>query len=187
MSAAALKVVLDANVLYPALLRSLLIDLAVLGVYKAHWTGQIQEEWQRNLLLNRPDLQAAKLKKVEGLMNAALPDALVTGYEALAQGVSLPDPDDAHVVAAARHVGANGIVTANLRDFPAEGLAPYGLRALSADQFLLTLLAQNPSAVREAVQIQQSRYRNPPLTLEDLLAQLAKQGAARFAQEIADL
>jgi NAD dependent epimerase/dehydratase family enzyme len=46
----------DACVLYPAPLRDLLIRLAGKGLYRAKWTAEIDDEWKRNLLLNRPDL-----------------------------------------------------------------------------------------------------------------------------------
>jgi hypothetical protein len=49
-------VVLDACVLYPAPLRDLLLSLAAAGVFHARWTQLIQDEWVRNLAVNRPDL-----------------------------------------------------------------------------------------------------------------------------------
>lgn len=176
-----MKVVLDANVLYPAILRSLLMDLAVLGVYEAHWTARIQEEWQRNLLANRPELRPENLKRVQLLMERALPGALLHVNEMDLQGIELPDPDDLHVLAAAQCAAAEVIVTANLRDFPASTLAPLRLRAMSADQFLVTLLEKNPNSVQQALVLQRDRYRNPPVTITDLLTQLSKQGAAEFA------
>ncbi len=178
-----MKAVLDANVLYPATLRSLLVDLAILGAYEAHWTELIQQEWQRNLLVNRPSLKPENLRKVELLMNTALPGALITGHEPLMAGLSLPDPDDAHVVVAALQAGADTIVTANLRDFPKKILSGFRITPLSADQFLMALLAQNPAVVKEALMTQRDRYRNPPVTVEDLLDQLTRQGAAKFARQ----
>ena len=53
--------------------------------------------------------------------------ATVTIPPALLEGVAgLPDPHDKHVVAAAIQGHADVIVTANLKDFPKELLAPYG-------------------------------------------------------------
>lgn len=177
-----MKAVLDANVLYPAALRSLLIDLAVLGAFEAHWTALIQEEWQRNLLKNRPELRPEHLRRVEMMMNKALPAAQVQGYEGAGQGIELPDPDDAHVVAAACHVGAEVIVTANLRDFPADVLKHYGIVATSPDDFLCLLIVQKPACLLEALQLQVERYRNPPVTLQQLLEQLSRQGTPVFAR-----
>jgi hypothetical protein len=51
----------DANVLYPASVRDLLIRLARTGVVGARWTERIQDEWIQNLLANRPGLTAAQL------------------------------------------------------------------------------------------------------------------------------
>ena len=36
---------LDANVLYPAPLRDLLLQLAVTDIFKAKWTADIHREW----------------------------------------------------------------------------------------------------------------------------------------------
>ena len=53
--------VLDACVLYPAMLRNVLMWLAVNDVFKAKWTEQIQDEWIYHLLENCQDLDPAKL------------------------------------------------------------------------------------------------------------------------------
>lgn len=99
-------VVYDASVLYPAPLRDLLIWVAIKGLVRAKWTDQIQEEWLRNLLEQRPDLDERRLRRTQQLMNRALPDAHVSGYEDLISALELPDPDDRHVLAAAIRAGA---------------------------------------------------------------------------------
>lgn len=73
---------IDANVLYPALLRDLFLWLAAGGVYSPRWTDQIHDEWMRNVLANRPDLSRAQLVRTRKLMDQVDPDSLVTGYEA---------------------------------------------------------------------------------------------------------
>jgi predicted nucleic acid-binding protein len=55
-------------------------------------------------------------------MNNAIRDVLVENYEDLIDGLSLPDPDDRHVLAAAIRSDAQVIVTWNMKDFPAEKL-----------------------------------------------------------------
>ena len=91
---------LDANVLYPAPLRDLLVQLALDGLFQARWSAEIDDEWRRNLLAARPEL-AAQTERTQAIMRRALPDALVTGYAAHISGLSLPDPGDRHVLAAA--------------------------------------------------------------------------------------
>jgi hypothetical protein len=70
--------VYDANVLYPAPLRDFLMHLALTGVYRARWSEHIHEEWKRNLLVNRPELTREQLDRTSSLMDAAVPDGLVT-------------------------------------------------------------------------------------------------------------
>lgn len=111
-------VVYDACVLYPNVLRDLLIRVASGHKVRAHWTDQILDEVFENLTENRPDLDPVKLARTRVLMGKALPDANVTGYESLVPALDLPDPDDRHVLAAAIRVGAQMIVTSNLKDFP---------------------------------------------------------------------
>ena len=104
-------VLYDASVLYSGLLRDLLMRLARTGLFQAKWTDAIHEEWIRALQMNRPDLPLANHERVRRLMDAALPDALVTGYEDLISDLTLPDENDRHVLAAAIHCKATIIVT----------------------------------------------------------------------------
>jgi hypothetical protein len=81
------------------------------GLVRARWTDAIHDEWIRKVLQNRPDLTAQQLARTRELMNRAVPDCLVSGYEKLIDKLELPDPDDRHVLAAAIHARANVIVT----------------------------------------------------------------------------
>ncbi|MBX9626148.1 MAG: PIN domain-containing protein, partial [Gemmataceae bacterium] len=108
--------VYDACVLYPAPIRDLLVHLAVLDVVAARWTDAIHDEWVESLLADRPDLTRGQLERTRALMNTHVRDCLVTGYEDLVPTLTLPDPDDRHVLAAAVRAGAGAIVTFNLAD-----------------------------------------------------------------------
>lgn len=182
-----LRVLLDANVLYPAALRSLFMDLGVLGVIDIHWTDQIQDEWTRNLLSHRPDLGETKLRRTRYLMNRALDGANLSGYGPLIQHLELPDPDDRHVLAAAIHGQVELVVTQNLRDFPAPILAKYSVWAIHPDELLCTLMQTHPSQLAQALEAQQARYRNPPVTSAELRDMLRQQGASLFAQALTEL
>jgi hypothetical protein len=56
--------------------------------------------------------------RLRSLMNTAVRDCLVSGYEPLIEGLKLPDPGDRHVLAAAIKIGAQVIVTRNLKGLP---------------------------------------------------------------------
>ena len=72
--------VLDANVLFPAPVRDLLLRLAELDLYRPKWTEEIHDEWIRNLLLKRPDIKRESLDSAKKAMNSAFPDANVSAY-----------------------------------------------------------------------------------------------------------
>ncbi|MFC0666564.1 putative toxin-antitoxin system toxin component, PIN family [Azotobacter chroococcum] len=168
--------VYDANVLYPAPLRDLLMRLALTGVYRARWTTEIHEEWKRNLLLNRADLTREQLDRTSAAMDRAVPDALVTGYEPLCHSLDLPDPNDRHVLAAAIKCGASVIVTFNLKDFPPELLEPFEIEAMHPDDFIADLFDLDQAAVLQAAQEQRASLKNPPHTAREFLERLARQG-----------
>lgn len=169
----------DACVLYPAPLRDLLMHLALTGLFRAKWTEAIHEEWMRNLLENRPDLTREQLARTRTLMNEAVPDCLIVGYEDLIPALVLPDPDDRHVLAAAIRGRADVIVTYNLNDFPAEVLEHYGIGAQHPDEFITHLLDLAPEAVYAAAKRQRERLRKPPKTVEEYLAALERLGLAQ--------
>jgi hypothetical protein len=171
-----LTAVYDANILYPAPLRDLFIRLAQAGLVRAKWTAAIHEEWMRNVLEDNPHLSAERLARTRTLMDEAVRDCLVTGYEELIASLSLPDPDDRHVLAAAIHAGADVIVTCNLRDFPAEVLARFGIEAQHPDDVLVYVLDEAPGVVCATVKRQRESLRNPPRTAEELLATLENHG-----------
>ncbi len=165
-------VIYDANVLYPNSLRDLLIRVAQAGLVQAKWTDRILDETFRHLKENRPDLDPAKLDRTRDLMNKAVRDALVTGYEPLIEVLDLPDVDDRHVLAAPIKANAQVIVTENAKDFPPEKLASWNIEAQAADDFVLDLIDLNQQAVYAQVQRMADAWRNPPGTIEDVLSSL---------------
>jgi hypothetical protein len=88
----------DANILYSALVRDLLMNLTNTDLFHPKWSRAVQDEWIRNLLENRPDLKPEQLERTRELMDRHVPDALVTGYEDVIDGLLLPDADDRHVL-----------------------------------------------------------------------------------------
>lgn len=181
---AAFIVFYDANVLYPAELRNLLMHLALIGVFRAKWSAEVHEEWIRNLLANRPDLTRTQLERTRQLMDKAAPDALVTGYEHLIPRLALPDPDDRHVLAAAIRAGASVIVTCNLGDFPPHVLGEFDIEAQHPDEFILRLLDLVPGLVLDAVENHRHSLKNPPKTVTEYISTLELQGLIQTASAL---
>jgi hypothetical protein len=166
--------VYDACVLYPSALRSLLMHLALTDLFRARWTDQILDEVEQHVLASFPDISQEKFAHIRRLMNQHVMDALVTGYDLLIPGMTLPDPDDRHVLAAAIVAGAGAIVTYNLKDFPVDVLAPHGIEAQHPDDFITHLLDLDAAAVCAAVQRHRASMKNPPKTVEEYLDTLLR-------------
>lgn len=179
--------ILDACVLYPAPLRDFFMHLGVLDTFRARWTEAIHDEWTRNLLKNRDDLQLEQLERTRELMNAHVRDCVVENYEELIEKLELPDPDDRHVLAAAIHAKADAIVTFNLKDFPNENLAPFGIEAVHPDRFIVALIDENAALVISAATNQQKSLKNPPRTMAELLETLENNGLAETVSRLRQL
>lgn len=178
--------VLDANVLYPALLRDLMLSLAHADLYSAKWTGHIRDEWTRNLLQTRPSM-ADKIKAAADAMEQAIPDCLVLGYEHLIDGLQLPDPDDRHVLAAAIAGHADAIITWNEKDFPAEALDPFGVEVQTPDEFVLNQIMLRASVALTAIKNMRQRWERPEVTAIGLVELLEKRGLPQTAAHLRDV
>ena len=178
-------VVYDACVLYPAPLRDLLMWLGLSGAFRARWSRTIHNEWKRNLLAKRPDLNKEQVDRTSDLMDRAIPEGLVEGYEEMVAGLTLPDPDDRHVLAVAIRCGASVIVTFNERDFPQDRLAPFGVEAQHPDEFVDNLLDLDPAAVVSSAQRQRAQLTNPPIDAGRYLDILLRQGLVQTTKVLA--
>ncbi|WP_026286329.1 PIN domain-containing protein [Pseudomonas umsongensis] len=176
--------VYDACVLYPAPLRDFLMWLALSGRFRARWSLEIHNEWKRNLLKNRPDLTTEQLDRTSDLMDQAIPDACVYGYERLIEGLTLPDVDDRHVLAAAIRCNASVIVTFNQKDFPDETLGPFGIEAQHPDEFVDNLFDLDPAAVVAAAQRQRKQLKTPPMDVSTYLELLLHLGLTRSSKAL---
>lgn len=181
--------VLDANVLYPTLVRDVPLSLAVADLYHARWSASIHEEWVRNLANNRPDISDRLPAIVEG-MNSAVPDSLVTGYEPLVASLMLSDPDARHVLAAAIVGHADAIVTFNLDDFPQPYLAQFNIEVQHPDRFVTHQLHLHKLKALTAIKQMRARWSRPARSAEELLQALHGRGltlSADLLKEAIDL
>ena len=178
-------VVYDACILYSAALRDLLVRLAMTELFQAKWTEDIHREWMDAVLkTRRPDVSASRLQRTRELMDASVPNALVSEYASLIDGLRLPDPDDRHVLAAAIASGAQTIVTFNLKDFPPSALAPWGVEAQNPDDFVIGLMDLDSAKVLQAMREQRAALTAPTVSAEHLLETIEKQGMTLTAARL---
>ena len=160
--------VLDANVLYGIVPTDLLITLAIRGVYRPHWTNAILDEAVQNIAANRPDLNPADIGRRFELMNRAVPNAIVAPVADSVIETMTNHPGDRHVLATAVAVGAEVIVTENLRHFPPGACAPHGIVAMTLDDFVIEFLDDQEPVVVDAIREMAGRRRRPPTSPEEL-------------------
>ena len=173
-------VILDANVLYPFRTRDVLFSFAQAGLFRARFTDEILDEWTRNLIKNKPQLEDS-VRQQETAIRDVFGECLVTGYVPLIPGLNLPDENDRHVLAAAIKCSAQIIVTENHKDFPAETLEEYGVEKLGADDFLANTYDLFPKSGARVLKQVRQRYDNPPFTRSEFLMDLIKSGMPKPA------
>ncbi|WP_044531658.1 PIN domain-containing protein [Herbaspirillum sp. B65] len=178
--------ILDACVLYPAPLRDLLLHLAEAGRFQARWSAAIHDEWTRNLLHQRPEIDAARLMNTVALMNASIEDCMIEDYQFLIDSLSLPDPDDRHVLAAAIVGHADAIVTFNLKDFPRAIVGRHAIEVLHPDDFLLHQYDLEPVRFLTVVKELREGLKRPVVSAEQLVRTYERQGLLQIASRLSE-
>ena len=164
-------VVVDANVLYGIEITDLLLTLATRRMFRVHWSAEILDEVQRNLA-KRADLSTAAIAYRIELMNRALPTALAEAPADLIASMPVNDKDR-HVLALAVLLGAQAVVTHNLRGFPTVACEPFGVEALGTDEFLYRQAQLDPAAIVDAFGEMAQRRKRPPKTVAEIVDRLA--------------
>lgn len=175
---------LDACVLVPVSLGDTLLRTAERGLFRPLWSPTVLDEVRRALLRVHPDLARSRIDYRLREMDRTFPDASVDTGSERARTFGLADPDAEHVLSAALGGGADVIVTANIRHFPEQVLAPLGVTALRPDDFLLDQLDLAEPTMLRVLAEQAAAMRHPPLELEDVLMSLSRAGAPCFADAV---
>ncbi len=141
-----MRVMIDACVLYPTVMREVLLGCAKAGLFEARWSDRILEEWARAAGKLGPAEEVWARGEIAAL-GASFPRAVVRYDQAQEQQYWLPDPADIHVLTAAVIGSCDGILTMNAKDFPKNILGDEALLRWDPDGFALLLLEQSPQVV----------------------------------------
>lgn len=171
--------VLDTCVIYPIDMRDILLWFAHFELYRPKWSQIIFDELHTVMI--GKGMPVAKANEQIQRINAAFPDAMVHNYEDLIPTLSLPDPKDCHVLAAAIKSDANLIVTNNLKDFDPAYLSRFGLSAKNADDFITDTIDLNTPVAKEAFMTMVAHRTNPSLDPYQVLDILRTRGLVNSA------
>ena len=176
---------LDACVLFPVAVCDSLMSVAATGLYAPKWTQRIEDEWTRSLEQKSGRPPGAYTVRRDAMRDAA-PDWEVPehAWSRIAPCLQLPDPDDVHVLAAAIAGHADCIVTANLKHFPEDALAPFGIQVIHPDEFLIAQMDLDPLSVLAAFKEQRARLKNPAYTSSAFADALERNALVLIAQRL---
>ncbi len=181
-----MKVVLDACVLYPPVLREILTGLAGAGLFAPVWSARIVEEWARATRKLGP-LAEDQARGAAALLNLRFPKANQAAAPGVEARLHLPDENDIHVLAVAVTSGADAILTYNAADFPRHVLAAEGVERRDPDGFLWELWSHHPAEtghVLEATRARAEQMAGRPQALKPLLKGLRLNRLAKAVQTV---
>jgi len=142
-----MKVLIDACVLYPTVMREVILGAAKLGLFEPRWSDRILEEWARATVKLGPEAEVFARGEIV-MLGAQFPRAIVPVHQGQLPRLWLPDPDDIHVLAAAVSGSCDGILTMNAKDFPRDTLSEEGLARFDPDGFCCRMLEEDLLGMR---------------------------------------
>lgn len=145
-----MRALLDACVIYPTVLREILMGVAAAGLYRPLWSDRILEEWARAARKLGPTGEVQARGEV-AVLKANWPEASVEPRAGDLARLWLPDENDIHVLAAAISGSADVIVTLNAKDFPRATLRDEGVERAAPDAFLMGFWEVQPDIVADVV------------------------------------
>ncbi|WP_371223888.1 RSP_2648 family PIN domain-containing protein [Roseovarius sp. 2305UL8-3] len=146
-----MKVLIDTCVIYPTVMRQMVLGVAGQGVFTPLWSARIIEEWQRAAQKLGPE-GVAEAGAEAALLSVRWPEAEIAWPPSLEARLWLPDPADVHVLAAAIAGSADLILTLNAKDFPRNILAEEGLSRTDPDGFLRGVWEAQPDLVTKVAE-----------------------------------
>ncbi|RDC72437.1 PIN domain-containing protein [Rhodovulum sp. 12E13] len=177
------RAVLDACVLYPTVMREVLLAVARAGLFAPLWSARLLEEWAL-AAARRGTLEEAQARGEIAATRATFPLAEAPPVQGTGERLWLPDPGDIHVLATAVATSADGIVTLNARDFPRGTLAEEGLARWDPDAFLMALWLRAPDSVAQAAESVRAEAERLDTAPAELRALLKKARLPRLAKAL---
>ena len=181
-----MKILIDTCVLYPTVMREIVVGVAGAGEFEPLWSPRILEEWARAARKLGPTGEIQARGEI-ALLRARFPSAEITVQQGAERHLWLPDPDDVHVLAAAVAGNADAIMTVNAKDFPRNILSEQGIQRIDPDGYLLSVWQREPTLVEPAARDVLNAAREMSGNDWDMRALLKKARLPRLAKSLAQV
>ena len=146
------RILIDTCVLYPTVMREMVLGVAKVGLFEPIWSERILEEWARAAIKLGPTGEAQARSEIS-LLRANWPASERPAAPHIAKRLWLPDEDDIHVLAVAIDASANTIMTLNAKDFPRGTLTEEGLTRVDPDGYLMKLWMDHHGPIEQAAKV----------------------------------
>lgn len=144
-----MKVLLDACVLYPTVMREVVLAVAAKGIFQPLWSDRLLEEWARAAARHGAEQETYARGEIV-VLRARWTKSIVQTAPGIEARLWLPDKNDEHVLASAIAGSADILLTLNAKDFPKNILAEEGVTRCDPDGFLCDLWVDFPAEVTSA-------------------------------------
>jgi predicted nucleic acid-binding protein len=179
-----MTVVLDANVLFPQYLCDLLLSFADAELFRPVWSKLIHDEWMQNVIEKNRGIDPERIKRRQDMMDKAFPDACVSITDQQVEEIEDVHIKDRHVMAAAKIVHADGILTFNHKDFPKAAQRRYGVPILHPDDFVCDYFDRHEMMTLDILRRLRAKLKKPAIDAEDLTLIYFRSGLSQFAKRL---
>jgi hypothetical protein len=180
-----LRVFIDTCELFPFTIMDVLLTLAEDFLFTWTWTDELLDEWEHVIVREgkrTPESAVSVAAAVRTHFGRSRIDPSL--YRDKTTDDLSPDPDDRTHAAAAIHGDVDVLITRNLKHLRTKPVLAAGVKVMTSDDFLCTLLASRRKGVVESFTRAANSKKNPPVTPDQLAKTIAGAGAPRFAGRV---
>ena len=179
-----MRALLDTCVIYPTVMREMLLGVAAQGAFTPVWSARIIAEWLRAARKLGPAGQV-QAQGEAALLAKEWPEAETGWSPSLEARLWLPDRSDIHVLAAAVAASADVNITVNAKDFPRNVLAEERISRADPDSFLMGIWKARPEMLADVAAQVKARAEEIDGRAWDMRRFLKKARLPRLAKALA--
>lgn len=179
------RVFIDTSELFPFTIMDVLLTLSEDFLFTWVWTDELLDEWEQ-VIVREGVRSPESARSVTDAVRAHFGHHRIAPelYRDKISDDLSPDPGDRLHAAACIHGEVDVLLTRNLKHFRAPPIAQAGVRVMTSDRFLSSLLTRRRQGAVESFIRAANTRSNPATTPTELAETIAKAGAPRFAERL---